>query len=81
MFRNGAPGSVHLELGNLPKIAGLSVKLDKADVNLGENVTVRIRYEPDPDPDSVPPPPHDGNSFDCGAIQSAANGCEVNWAR
>jgi len=57
MFRNGAPGSVHLELGNVPKIAGLSVKLDKADVNLGESVPIRIRYEPNSDPDSPAPPP------------------------
>jgi hypothetical protein len=51
VFHNAAQGSVHLELGNMPKIPGLSVKLDKADVNLGESVAVHIRFDPDPDQD------------------------------
>jgi hypothetical protein len=56
VFHNGAQGSVRLELGIVPKIPGLSVKLDKADVNLGENVAVHFKYDPDPNPDADPPP-------------------------
>jgi hypothetical protein len=49
VFHNAAQGSVRLELGNMPKIPGLSVKLDKADVNLGESVALHIQFDPDPD--------------------------------
>jgi hypothetical protein len=49
-FHNGAQGSVSLEL-SVPKIPGFSAKLDKTDVNLGENATLRVQYEPSPDQD------------------------------
>jgi|HubBroStandDraft_6_1064221.scaffolds.fasta_scaffold120007_2 hypothetical protein len=80
MFRNGAPGSVHLELGNVPKIAGLSVKLDKADVNLGESVPIRIRYEPNPDPDSVPPPPNASIPLIVAPFNQQLT-VQVNWSK
>jgi hypothetical protein len=57
VFHNGAPGSVRLEL-SVPKIPGLSAKLDKADLNYGESVALHIQYEPSPnrDKEAAPPP-------------------------
>ncbi|HLH45127.1 MAG TPA: hypothetical protein VKV74_19210 [Bryobacteraceae bacterium] len=44
-FHNGAQGTVHLEL-NVPQLPGLSARMDKADVNFGEDATVEVSYEP-----------------------------------
>jgi hypothetical protein len=79
-FHNGAPGSVHLELGNVPKIPGLTVKLDKADVNLGESVAIRIRYEPNPDPDSPAPPPNAAIPLIVAPFNQQL-AVQVNWSR
>lgn len=47
-FHNGAQGAVHLEL-HAPQIPGLSAKLDKGDVNFGEDATLQVSYEPPAD--------------------------------
>jgi hypothetical protein len=64
----------------VPKIAGLSVKLDKADVNLGESVPIRIRYEPNPDPDSVPPPPNASIPLIVAPFNQQLT-VQVNWSK
>lgn len=48
---------MRLEL-SVPKIPGLSARLDKADVNYGESVALHIQYEPSPnrDKEAAPPP-------------------------
>lgn len=46
VFHNGAPGSVGLELTNVPKIPGLTAKLDKTTVNFGENAALHLEYDP-----------------------------------
>jgi hypothetical protein len=44
-FHNGAPGSIHIELQS-PRIAGFTVKLDKADLNAGEDAVIQVSYAP-----------------------------------
>lgn len=80
VFHNGAQGSVRLELGIMPKIPGLSVKLDKADVNLGESVTVHIQYDPNPDPDADPLPPYTMIPLTVAPFNQQLT-VQVNWAR
>ena len=36
---------------NVPSIPGLTAKLDKSDVNFGENAKLLIQYEPNPNLD------------------------------
>jgi hypothetical protein len=53
VFHNGAQGAVHLEL-HASELPGLSAKLDKADVNFGEDATLLVSYEPPSDAAAVP---------------------------
>lgn len=53
VFHNGAQGAVHLEL-HAPELPGLSAKLDKADVNFGEDATLLVSYVPPSDDAAVP---------------------------
>jgi hypothetical protein len=53
VFHNGAQGSVRLEL-HAPELPGLIAKLDKADVNFGEDATVQMSYQPPRDGGAVP---------------------------
>lgn len=46
VFRNGAPGSVSLELYGVPKLPGFSAKLDKATVNFRESAVLEVSYDP-----------------------------------
>ena len=56
------------------------VKLDKADVNLGESVAIRIRYEPNPDPDSPAPPPNAAIPLIVAPFNQQL-AVQVNWSR
>ena len=58
IFRNGAAGSVRLELASFQSIPGFSAKLDKTDLNLGESAALHIQYDPDPnrDKNTIPAP-------------------------
>jgi hypothetical protein len=53
VFHNGAQGAVHLEL-HASQLPGLTAKLDKADVNFGEEATLQVSYEPPADNGVVP---------------------------
>ncbi|MBV8846584.1 MAG: hypothetical protein JO307_27580 [Bryobacterales bacterium] len=55
VFHNGAQGSIHLEV-QYPQVPGLDVKLDKVDLNFGEDAVVQVSYEP-PSSDSAAPQP------------------------
>jgi hypothetical protein len=46
VFHNGQPGQIKLTLmtGTLP--AGVTAKLDKSDLNAGENAVLKVSYEP-----------------------------------
>jgi hypothetical protein len=44
-FHNGQQGSIRLELSSAP-VAGLSVQLDKTDLNAGDDAALRISYDP-----------------------------------
>jgi hypothetical protein len=58
IFRNGAQGSVGLELTGVPNIPGFNAKLDKTSVNFGENAALHIQYDPAPGrPTGAVPPP------------------------
>jgi len=59
VFHNGAPGSVDISLVGLPKIAGLTVKLDKQAVGAGQDAIIEFSYAPAVDPrgDQPGPPP------------------------
>jgi hypothetical protein len=45
VFHNGAPGSIHLDLYP-PPLPGLSAKLEKADLNFGEDTVLNVSYQP-----------------------------------
>lgn len=45
VFHNGAPGSIHLDLYP-PPLAGFSAKLEKADLNFGEDAVLNVSYQP-----------------------------------
>ncbi|HEY7333982.1 MAG TPA: hypothetical protein VH639_03795 [Bryobacteraceae bacterium] len=45
VFHNGAQGSIRLEL-HAPQFPGLNVKVDKTDVNFGEDAALQISYDP-----------------------------------
>jgi len=45
VFHNGVPGSVHLDL-QAPKLPGFTVKLEKTDLNLGEDAVIQVSYAP-----------------------------------
>jgi len=45
VFHNGAPGSIQLEL-QTPAIPGLTAKLDKTILNLGEDAVLQVAYDP-----------------------------------
>jgi hypothetical protein len=44
-FHNGQQGSIRLELSSAP-VAGLTVQLDKTDLNAGDDAALRISYDP-----------------------------------
>jgi hypothetical protein len=44
-FHNGQQGSIRLELSSAP-VAGLTVQLDKSDLNAGDDAALRISYDP-----------------------------------
>jgi hypothetical protein len=44
-FHNGQQGSIRLELSPAP-VAGLTVQLDKTDLNAGDDAALRISYDP-----------------------------------
>jgi hypothetical protein len=44
-FHNGQQGSIRLELSPAP-VAGLTVELDKTDLNAGDDAALRISYDP-----------------------------------
>jgi hypothetical protein len=46
VFHNGAQGSVSVSLVGLPPVPGFSAKLDKQDVNAGQDAVVEISYNP-----------------------------------
>jgi hypothetical protein len=52
-FHNGAPGAVQIEIA-APSVPGLSIKLDKQQVNSGEEAIVELNY--DPRADAAAPP-------------------------
>ena len=54
-FHNAINGTVAVELMDVPKIPGLSVKLDKATLNFGEDAAVTVRYDPPADRDPAIP--------------------------
>jgi hypothetical protein len=54
LFHNGAQGSIHLEV-QTPQLPGLTIKLDKADLNFGEDAVVQVSYAP-PSSDAAPKP-------------------------
>ena len=45
VFHNGAPGSIHLDLYP-PPLPGFSAKLEKADLNFGEDAVLNVSYQP-----------------------------------
>jgi len=52
-FHNAMNGSVAVELLDVPKIPGLTVKLDKTTLNFGQDAVIDVSYDPpaDRDPD------------------------------
>ena len=45
VFHNAAQGSIQLEM-SAPSLPGLTVKLDKTDLNLGEDATIQVGFDP-----------------------------------
>jgi hypothetical protein len=54
IFHNGAQGSIRLELYP-PRLPGLTVSIEKADLNFGEDAVLNVSYQP--------PPPVDGEAI------------------
>jgi hypothetical protein len=55
VFHNGAQGSVNLSVVGSPKIAGLTVKLDKQSVDAGQDAVLEISYDPVAGQQTPPP--------------------------
>src|SRR5258708_22179699 len=55
VFHNGQLGPVRLTLDPGPKVKGLTVELDKTDVNGGDNALIKLRYAPSPEGDDALP--------------------------
>jgi hypothetical protein len=53
-FRNGAEGSVRLEMTPMDPLPGLTYKFDKLDVNAKETATLSFQYDPQPDQKTPP---------------------------
>jgi hypothetical protein len=45
MFHNGQQGSIRLQVSPSP-VAGLTVQLDKTDLNAGDDAALQISYDP-----------------------------------
>jgi hypothetical protein len=46
VFRNGAPGPVHLDLLQMQPVPGLSYSFDKTNLNAGEVAYLSVEYQP-----------------------------------
>src|SRR5207244_12642279 len=46
VFHNGFQGPVKVLIDGMPKVVGLEAKIDKTDVNAGENAVVSVQYNP-----------------------------------
>jgi hypothetical protein len=56
-FHNGVTGQVTVELGDVPKLPGLQITVDKPTLTTGEDAKIQAHYDPPADRDPDKPLP------------------------